>query len=120
MEEIHSQKIAGRYLIFVRNINRAQILILDDFGLRNYTHDEATSLVDILEERYRKGSVIVTSQVDPRGWVKLFEDPVIGEAIVDRLVNPSQKIALKGGSYRERLGLPPSQSKPIVEKKKNG
>ncbi len=107
MEEIQSQRIAGRYLIFIRNFNRAEVLILDDFGLRNYTHEEATCLVDILEERYRKGTVIVTSQVDPRGWIKLFEDPVIAEAVVDRLVNPSQTITLKGGSYRERIGLPP-------------
>lgn len=104
-EEIQCQKIAGRYLVFIRNLNRAQTLILDDFGLRAYTHEEACILMDILEERYRKLSVIVTSQVDPRGWMKLFDDPVIAEAIVDRLVNPSQIIILKGGSYREKIGL---------------
>jgi hypothetical protein len=40
--------------------------------------------MDILEERYHKAPLIVTSQVEPQGWLKLFEDPVIGEAIVDR------------------------------------
>lgn len=104
-EEIQCQKIAGRYLIFIRNLNRSPVLILDDFGIRAYTHEEASILMDILEERYRKLSVIITSQVDPRGWLKLFEDPVIAEAIVDRLVNPSQKIILKGGSYREKIGI---------------
>ena len=39
----------------------AKVLILDDLGLRNYTHEEATSMVDILEERYQKGPMIVTS-----------------------------------------------------------
>lgn len=104
-EEIACQRIAGRYLIFIRNLNRSPVLILDDFGIRAYTHEEASILMDILEERYRKLSVIITSQVDPRGWLKLFEDPVIAEAIVDRLVNPSQKIILKGGSYREKIGI---------------
>jgi DNA replication protein DnaC len=80
------------------------VLILDDFGLRNYTHEEATALMDILEERYRKGIQIVTSQVNAKGWVKLFDDPVIAEAIVDRLEHPSVLLTLKGGSYRERLG----------------
>ncbi|HEX9663919.1 MAG TPA: ATP-binding protein, partial [Candidatus Binatia bacterium] len=48
--------------------------------------------------------IIVTSQVEPEGWLKLFEDPVIAEAIVDRLIHPSQKIILKGEkSYREKL-----------------
>ncbi|MBK7891209.1 MAG: hypothetical protein IPJ84_10285 [Bdellovibrionales bacterium] len=45
----------------------------------------------------------MTSQVDPRGWTKLFEDPVIAEAIVNRLEHPSQRLNLKGGSYREKL-----------------
>jgi len=78
--------------------------------------------MDILEERYRKLSVIVTSQVDPRGWLKLFEDPVIAEAIVDRLVNPSQKIILKGGSYREKIGIKltaKNTSKSVDAKTKN-
>ncbi len=74
----------------------AKVLILDDLGLRNYTHEKATSMVDILEERYQKGPMIVTSQVEPQGWLKLFEDPVIAEAIVDRLVHPCQKTTLKG------------------------
>jgi len=55
----------------------------------------------------KRGVVIVTSQVDPRGWLKLFEDAVVGEAIVDRLLHPSQRVVLKGGSYRERLAKKP-------------
>ncbi len=103
-EEIQAAKAAGRYLNYVRSLTKAKALILDDLGLRNYTHEEATSLMDILEERYRKAPVIVTSQVEPRGWLKLFEDPVIAEAIVDRLIHPCQKITLKGEkSYREKL-----------------
>jgi len=62
---------------------KAKVLIPDDLGLRNYTHEEATSMMmDMLEERYRKIPLIVTSQVEPPGWLKLFEDPVIAEAIV--------------------------------------
>jgi DNA replication protein DnaC len=60
--------------------------------------------VDILEGRARKGPVIITSQVEPASWHKLFKDPVIVEAIVDRLIFSSQKVTLSGGSYREKLG----------------
>lgn len=103
-EEIQAAKAAGRYLNYVRSLTRARALILDDLGLRNYTHEEATSLVDILEERYQKAPLIVTSQVEPQGWLKLFEDPVIAEAIADRLTHPCQKLVLKGDrSYRERI-----------------
>jgi DNA replication protein DnaC len=97
----------------VKRLTQTKVLILDDFGLRNYTHEEANVLVDVLEDRHRKGSVIVTSQVDPRGWVKLFEDPVIAEAIVSRLEHPSQRLNLRGGDYRARLQSPLPSGKKI-------
>ena len=104
VQEIQAAKAARRYLNDVRSLIKAKVSILDDLGLRNYTHEEATSLIDILEERYHKAPLIVTSQVEPQGWLKLFEDPVIGEAIVDRLIHPCQKITLKGEkSDREKL-----------------
>lgn len=102
-EEVLAARASGKYLNYVRKLSQSKVLVFDDFGLRNYTHEEANVLVDILEDRHRKGSVIVTSQVDPKGWMKLFEDPVIAEAIVDRLLNPSQKIQLQGPTYREKL-----------------
>lgn len=110
-EEVAAAKTAGKYLNFVKKLSQSQVIILDDFGLRNYTHDEANILVDILEDRHRKGSVVVTSQVDPKGWIKLFEDPVIAEAIVSRLEHPCQKLIITGGNYREKLqtNLPPGK-----------
>ena len=102
-EEVQAAKASGKYLAYVKRLSGVRALILDDFGLRNYTHEEASVLVDLLEDRHRKGSVIVTSQADPRGWTKLFEDPLIAEAIVNRLEHPSQRLNLKGGSYREKL-----------------
>jgi DNA replication protein DnaC len=105
-EEIIAARAAGRLLGYLNRLNQTQVIIFDDFGLRNYTHEEANVLVELLEGRVKRGPVIVTSQVDPKGWMKLFEDPVIAEAIVDRLINPSQKIKLSGGSYREKLNLP--------------
>ncbi len=102
-EEVQAVKSSGKYLAYIKRLTACRAIILDDFGLRNYTHEEANVLVDLLEDRHRKGSVIVTSQVDPRGWQKLFEDPVIAEAIVSRLEHPSQRLNLKGGNYREKL-----------------
>lgn len=104
-QEVQAEKAAGRYLQYLGRLSKTKVLIFDDFGLRNYTHDEAITLMDVLEDRYQKNSIIMNSQVDPKGWKKLFEDPVIAEAIVDRIINPSQIITLKGGSYREKLEL---------------
>lgn len=117
-EEVIMARAAGKMLGYLNKLNQTQVLILDDFGLRNYTHDEANVLVELLEARSKKGPVIVTSQVDPQGWLKLFEDPVIAEAIVDRLKNPSQKIQLVGPSYREKLAaqnLPKGKSLELTK-----
>ncbi len=112
-EEVLAAKAAGKYLALIKRLSQTRVLILDDFGLRNYTHEEANVLVDLLEDRHRKGSVIVTSQVEPRGWQKLFEDPVIAEAIVSRFEHPSQRLNLRGGNYREKLQSPLPNGKKL-------
>jgi DNA replication protein DnaC len=116
-EEVQAAKVAGKYLAYIKRLSAVGALILDDFGLRNYTHEEANVLVDLLEDRHRKGSVIVTSQADPRGWPKLFEDPLIAEAIVSRLQHPSQRLSLKGGDYREKLQSPLPLGKKLEDRK---
>lgn len=118
-EDVLAAKSSGKYVSFIRNLNKAYVLVLDDFGLRNYTHEEANILMDLLEERYQKGSLIITSQVDPNGWLKLFEDSVIAEALVDRLSHPSQMITLKGTSYRKKLNSKNSQKNEKKNKKEN-
>jgi DNA replication protein DnaC len=109
-EEIAAARAAGKYLSLVEATAKVGALILDDFGLRTYTHAEATTLLDILESRTGKGVTIVTSQVAVQGWIKLVEDRVVAEALVDRLSKPSAEIVLKGGSYRDRLGGKPKAS----------
>ncbi len=106
LEECMAEKSSGRYLSFIKRMKKIDVLILDDFGLRNYSHEEATLLVDLIEERYRQGILIITSQVTPEGWKKLFEDPVIAEAICDRIKNPSRLITLTGSTYRAKLKKP--------------
>lgn len=104
-EEVLAHRSNGQLMGYLSRLAQTKVLILDDWGLRTYTHEEATVLVEILEARAKKGPVIVTSQVNPIAWIKLFEDPAIAEAITDRLQNPSTKITLKGGSYREKMQL---------------
>jgi len=88
-------------LLFLKKLSNAEILILDDFGLRKYTHEEATLLYQIIEDRYQKGSTIITSQIKPQGWKDLFDDEVMAEAIIDRLSANAHVIELKSSSYRK-------------------
>lgn len=98
--EIEIAEASGGYLRLLNKLRRVKILIIDDFGLRNYTHQEAIALLDILEERYQKAPVIITTQVKPQGWKTLFEDKVITEAILDRITSCAHIIEVKGESYR--------------------
>ena len=76
-KEIEMADTQGIYLSYLNRLkNRVRVLILDDFGLRNYSHKEANILYEILEDRYQKSPLIVTSQIDPRGWGDLIEDKV--------------------------------------------
>ena len=101
-EQLQAERAAGKYLQALAKIAKSNVIILDDFGLRNYTHDEAVTLLEIIEERYTKGIVIITSQVEPAGWRTLFQDSVISDAIIDRLNNPSENITLTGESFRKQ------------------
>lgn len=103
-EELLAQKNSGSYLKFLKLLRKTDVIVLDDFGLRNLSHDEAVQLLDILEDRATSGSMIITSQVDPRGWDALIEDEVIREAVLDRLTKPAEQIHLTGSSYRDKLG----------------
>ncbi len=103
-EEYNVAQSTGKTIQWIKNLSKIPILILDDFALRHYTHQEATILLEVIEERFQKGSMIITSQIDPSGWNVLFDDPAMVDAILDRLQNPAQKIVLTGPSYRAQLG----------------
>ena len=91
------------YLSYMNRLStRVKLLIIDDLGLRKYTHKEANILYEVLEDRYRKGSVIITSQVKPQGWKSLFDDEVIAEAILDRLTACAHIVDVRGESYRSK------------------
>lgn len=100
-EQYKAAEKAGQVLLFLKKLSHSEILILDDFGLRKYTHEEATLLYQIIEDRYQKGSTIITSQIKPQGWKDLFDDEVMAEAIIDRLSSNAHLIELKSGSYRK-------------------
>jgi DNA replication protein DnaC len=105
-KEIEMAEAQGNYLNYMARLSgRIKLLIIDDLGLRNYTHKEATILYEILEDRYRKGPVIITSQVKTQGWKTLFEDQVIAEAILDRLTACAHSVDVKGESYRPKQAV---------------
>jgi DNA replication protein DnaC len=88
----------------VRKLAKTTVLIVDDFAMREFTPAQADDLYELLSERTgRPGkSLILTSNRSPSDWYPLFPNPVVGESILDRVINTSHHLLLDGKSYRPR------------------
>jgi DNA replication protein DnaC len=90
----------GTWDIRLRRYLHPDVLILDDFGLREFGLRQAEDLYELICERCRGGSLIVTSNRSPQDWYSLFPDPALAESALDRLVNRAHHVTLVGRSYR--------------------
>jgi DNA replication protein DnaC len=91
----------GRYGRLMRQFARVKLLILDDLGPEPLTAEQRRDLLEIVEDRYNCGSLIITSQVPVDRWYEIVGDPTLADAILDRLVHNSHRIALTGKSRRK-------------------
>jgi DNA replication protein DnaC len=96
----------------VRKLAKPAVLICDDFAMREFTAAQADDLYELLTERIgRPGkSLILTSNRSPSDWYPLFPNAVVGESILDRVLNTSHHLLLDGKSYRPRRR--PGQARP--------
>ena len=92
----------ARYARLLRSIARVRLLILDDWGPESLTANQARDLLEIVEDRYDKGSLIITSQVPVDRWHDLIGVPTLADAILDRVVHNAYRIELAGESLRKR------------------
>jgi DNA replication protein DnaC len=94
----------GSYLGWLKKLSRFRLLILDDLGLSTLSTTQTQELLEIIEDRSHTGSTIVTSQLPVKEWYAYFNVPTLADAIMDRLVNNSYRIELKGESMRTHPG----------------
>jgi DNA replication protein DnaC len=78
------------------------LLILDDFALREYTTAQAEDLYELISRRYRRGALILTATREPKDFYPLFPNPVLAEGLLDRLLNSAYLVTMLGRSYRPR------------------
>ena len=86
-----------------RSFLTADLLILDDLGLHGLTAQQSADLYELILNRHRASSFVITSNRAVDEWLGLFDDPVLGNSALDRLANASYQIVIQGDSYRERL-----------------
>src|ERR1700716_3995037 len=90
----------GRHPRLLRTLGRADLLILDDWGLEPLDAPARHDILEILEERYGRRSTIGTSQLPVERWHEIIGDPTYADAILDRLVHNAHRIDLAGESLR--------------------
>jgi DNA replication protein DnaC len=94
----------GRLARLIASLERVNLLILDDWGPEPLTADQRRDLLEIVDDRYDKGSLLITSQVPVSQWHDVIADPTLGDAILDRIIHNAHRVELKGDSLRRRTG----------------
>jgi DNA replication protein DnaC len=79
---------------------RPDLLILDDFGLKPIQPPGPEDLYDVINERYEKGSILLTSNRAPSEWPDIFLDPLLASAGLDRLLDRAEVVVIRGASFR--------------------
>ena len=101
-EELALGRADGRYAKLLGQLARVSLLVLDDFLLTPAPVEVCRDLLEVIEDRAQRRSTLVVSQLPVEDWHQAMADPTLAEAILDRILQSSHRIALKGPSLRRR------------------
>jgi DNA replication protein DnaC len=99
--EIEQAKGEGRHLKFLAALAKADLLIIDDWGLAPLDDGQRRDLLEIMDDRYINRSTLITSQLPVENWHEMIGDGTLADAILDRLVHNAYRLQLKGESQRK-------------------
>ncbi|MBC7480446.1 MAG: ATP-binding protein [Rhizobacter sp.] len=91
----------GSFARRLTQLAKLDLLVIDDFAISPMGPAERTDLLELLDDRVGTHSTIITSQLPVKAWHTYLNDPTLADAILDRVVHSSHKIALKGVSLRD-------------------
>ena len=99
-KKLRASRADDTWDVIFKDFMKPHLLILDDFGLKTLTEMESDDMYELILQRNTKGSLIITSNRRVDAWVKLFSDPVMANAALDRVANKAYHLILEGDSYR--------------------
>lgn len=95
-------RIDGTVYKLFEKISKAELLILDDFGLTHLEQQQRMDMMEIIEDRHAKRATIIASQLPVAKWYDIIGENTIADALLDRMVHTSYRIELKGESLRKK------------------
>lgn len=101
LQDLTLAKADGRYPKLLRDYAKADLILLDDWGLTPMNDELRRDLLEILDDRHNRKSTLVTSQLPIEQWHEYIGEPTMADAILDRLVHNAYKLTLKGESMRK-------------------
>jgi DNA replication protein DnaC len=102
--DLEIAKADGSYRKLLVKLARADLLVLDDWGLAPLTAENRRDLLEVLDDRYQARSTLITSQLPINKWHQYLDDPTLADAILDRVIHNAHKIELSGESLRKQKG----------------
>jgi len=103
MEVMALADLQNRLPVLMKRLLKVDLLALDDIGLNPIDQGSAERFYTIVDGRFRQKSIVLTSNRAITDWPGLFPDPVLANAILDRIAHTSHHVILKGQSYRKKL-----------------
>ena len=103
LKTLRHARLDNSYEQELRKLLAVDLLLVDDFGLDAMDPTESRDTYEILTERHRAGSIIVTSNRSPDEWLATFADPVRAQSAIDRFTSNAYDLVIEGESYRKRL-----------------
>lgn len=104
-DTIELMQLQGNYSRWIKRLQQSSVLILDDFGLAKINDKTRKTIMDLVDFKYGRSSVIIVSQIPVQNWHELIGESTIADAILDRIVHNAHRIELKGESIRRQKGL---------------
>lgn len=102
IEIIMMAKTDGSYLKLLNQFEKIPLIIIDDFGMQNLNKNTKLALLQIIEDRYAKRSLIITSQLPVANWYDYLDEPTLADALMDRMTAKCHRLELKGDSRRKK------------------
>jgi DNA replication protein DnaC len=98
----HRAALEGRWATTMRFFAGPRLLVIDEVGYLPLANEAAASLFQVITTRYLKSSTVLTTNLGIASWGKIFDDPMVAAAMLDRLLHRSVVFNINGDSYRMR------------------